>query len=63
GVVLMIGGNIPGKTQVMSIAILELVETLQWGKAHVMAGSMVVFAFTVILTVSLLERRSRAQRG
>ena len=63
GVVLMIGGNIPGKTQVMSIAILELVETLQWGKAHAMAGSMVVFAFTVILIVSVLERRSRAQRG
>lgn len=63
GVVLMIGGNIPGKTQVMSIAILELVETLQWEKAHVMAGSMVVFAFTVILIVSVLERRSRAMRG
>jgi molybdate transport system permease protein len=63
GVVLMIGGNIPGQTQVVSIAILELVETLQWGKAHLLAGGMVAFAFSVILAVSVLERRSRRLRG
>ena len=63
GVVLMIGGNIPGQTQVVSIAILELVETLQWGKAHLLAGGLVVFAFSVILAVSVLERRSRRLRG
>ena len=63
GVVLMIGGNIPGQTQVVSIAILELVETLQWGKAHLLAGGLVVFAFSVILAVTVLERRSRRLRG
>ena len=62
GVVLMIGGNIPGKTQVLSIAVLEMVETLQWRQAHLLAGGMVVFAFAVILAVSLIERRSREQR-
>ena len=63
GVVLMIGGNIPGQTQVVSITILELVETLKWGKAHLLAGGLVVFAFSVILAVSVLERRSRRLRG
>jgi len=57
GVVLMIGGNIPGETKVLSIAIYDYVETLAWGKAHVLAGGMVVFAFLVILLVSLTEKR------
>ena len=57
GVVLMIGGNIPGETRVMSIAIYDYVETLQWTAAHVMAGGMLAFAFAVILTMLLLEKR------
>jgi len=59
GVVLMIGGNIPGETRVLSVAIYDFVETLQWGKAHILAGGMVVFAFLVILAMMLAEKRFR----
>jgi molybdate transport system permease protein len=57
GVVLMIGGNIPGETKVISIAIYDYVETLQWDKAHILAGGMLVFSFIVILAMMLLEKR------
>lgn len=57
GVVLMIGGNIPGETKVLSVAIYDYVETLQWASAHLLAGGMLVFAFVVILSVSLIDRR------
>lgn len=57
GVILMIGGNIPGETRVLSIAIYDYVETLRWAEAHVLAGGMVVFAFAVILAMLVLERR------
>ncbi|WP_180899228.1 molybdate ABC transporter permease subunit [Martelella soudanensis] len=59
GVVLMIGGNIPGKTKVLSVAIYDYVETLQWGKAHILAAGMLVFSFVVILSTMLIERRMR----
>jgi molybdate transport system permease protein len=57
GVVLMIGGGIPGKTKVLSIAIYQLVEALEWGQAHVLAAGLVVFAFVVMLVTLLMERR------
>lgn len=57
GVVLMIGGNIPGETKVLSIAIYDYVETLQWSQAHLLAGGMLAFSFVVILATFLLERR------
>ena len=57
GVVLMIGGNIPGQTKVLSIAIYDYVETLRWAEAHVLAGGMLVFAFVVILAMFLFEKR------
>lgn len=57
GVVLMIGGNIPGETKVLSIAIYDYVETLQWTQAHILAGGMLAFSFTVILTMMVLEKR------
>ena len=57
GVVLMIGGNIPGRTRVVSVAIFDFVETAQWTRAHVLAGAMVVFSFCVILAMMLLEKR------
>jgi molybdate transport system permease protein len=61
GVVLMIGGNIPGETKVLSVAIYDYVETLQWEAAHLLAGGMLVFSFAVILTMMLAEKRlSRA---
>src|SRR5215468_10611632 len=57
GVVLMIGGNIPGKTTVLSIAIYDYVETLRWTQAHILAGGLVVFAFAVIFTTMMVEKR------
>lgn len=57
GVVLMIGGNIPGQTKVLSIAIFDYVESLQWAQAHVLAAGMLVFSFVVILTMMMLEKR------
>lgn len=57
GVVLMIGGNIPDKTKVLSVALYDFVETLQWREAHIIAAGMIVFAFAVILAMSLIERR------
>ncbi|MGJ4885026.1 molybdate ABC transporter permease subunit [Bradyrhizobium sp. HKCCYLRH1065] len=56
GVVLMIGGNIPGRTKVLSVAIYDYVETSQWTEASVLALGMVVFSFGVILTMMLIER-------
>lgn len=57
GVILMIGGNIPGTTRVLSVAIYDYVETLQWTQAHILAGGMLVFSFTVILAMMTLEKR------
>lgn len=57
GVVLMIGGNIPGETRVLSVAVYDYVETLQWTKAHMLAGGMLVFSFAVILAMILIEKR------
>jgi len=59
GVVLMIGGSIPGETKVLSIAILDYVETLQWSTAHRLSGVMLGFSFLVILTMTILEKRLR----
>ena len=58
GVVLMIGGSIPGETEVLSIRIYQLVESLQYGPAHRLAAILVVFAFAVLLALLLLERRT-----
>jgi molybdate transport system permease protein len=49
GVVLMIGGNIPGKTQVLSMAIYNHVEALEYESAHWLAGGMLCFSFLVLL--------------
>jgi molybdate transport system permease protein len=57
GVVLMIGGNIPGETKVLSIAIYDYVERLEWGNAHILAAGMVVFAFVVVTAVMMIEKR------
>lgn len=57
GVILMIGGNIPGKTRVMSTAIFDYVETMQWQEANILAGGMVAFAFIVILSMIFIEKR------
>ena len=57
GVVLMIGGNIPGETKVLSVAIYDYVETLRWTEAHILAAGMLVFSFAVILAMMLIEKR------
>jgi molybdate transport system permease protein len=57
GVVLMIGGNIPGETKVLSVAIYEYVETLRWTEVNILAGGMVIFSFVVVLTMMVLEKR------
>ena len=57
GVVLMIGGNIPGTTKVLSVAIFDYVETSRWREASILAGGMAVFAFIVILLMILIEKR------
>ncbi len=58
GVVLMIGGNIPGETKVLSVAIYDYVETLRWTEANILAGGMLAFAFVVILTTMVLQKRA-----
>jgi molybdate transport system permease protein len=57
GVVLMVGGNIPGSTRVISIAIFEHVETLDYAQAHVLSAALLVFSFIVLLSVYALNRR------
>lgn len=58
GVVLMIGGNIPGATKVLSVALYDHVEALEYGPAHWLAGGMLLFSFLVLLT--MYARRGRA---
>ncbi len=58
GVVLMIGGNIPGETQVLSIALYDYVESLQFAEAHRLAGGLVVFSLVLLF---LLYRRDRQE--
>jgi molybdate transport system permease protein len=58
GVVLMLGGNIPGVTRVVSVQIYDHVEALEYAHAHWLAGGMVLFSFVVLLGLSLASRRS-----
>ncbi|HMB51900.1 MAG TPA: molybdate ABC transporter permease subunit [Thermoanaerobaculia bacterium] len=57
GVVLMVGGNIPGSTRVISIAIYEHVETLRYAEAHVLSALLLVFSFLVLAVVYTVNRR------
>ncbi len=57
GVVLMIGGTIPGQTQVLSIAIYDHVESLEYASAHWLAGTLLLFSFLLLLLVYGLNRR------
>ncbi len=57
GVVLMIGGSIPGKTQVLSIAIFEHVEALEFTRAHWLAGGMLGFSFLILLVLYGINKR------
>ncbi|QNP59356.1 molybdate ABC transporter permease subunit [Paenacidovorax monticola] len=57
GVVLMLGGNIPGVTRVVSVQIYDHVEALEYTQAHWLAGGMVVFSFLVLLALHWLQPR------
>jgi len=62
GVVLMIGGNIPGETQVVSIAVYDHVESLQYAHAHWLAGVLLLLSFVLLVAVYALNRRMRVLR-
>ena len=57
GVVLMIGGNIPGSTKVVSISIYDHVEALEYGQAHALSASLLLFSFVLLLIVYGANRR------
>ena len=60
GVVLMIGGNIPGATRVVSVQIYDHVEALEYAEAHWLSAGMLVFSFVVLLSMNLLTNRRKA---
>ncbi|WP_455212724.1 molybdate ABC transporter permease subunit [Kaarinaea lacus] len=57
GVVLMIGGNIPGETKVLSVAVYDHVETLEYAQAHILSAGMIGFSFVVLLALYLVNGR------
>ncbi|ALP53255.1 molybdenum ABC transporter permease [Candidatus Tenderia electrophaga] len=57
GVVLMVGGSIPGETRVLSIAIYEQVEVLDYASAHTLSAGLLIFTFVVLSLVYLINRR------
>jgi molybdate transport system permease protein len=63
GVVLMVGGSIPGETKVASVAIYEWVETMEYGTAHIYSAIMVALSFTVLLSVYLFNGRQKRGVG
>lgn len=60
GVVLMIGGNIPHETRLISVQLYDRVEALEYAQAHWLAGGLLLFSFLVLLVVQLLNRRRSA---
>ncbi len=63
GVVLMVGGNIPGRTRVISIEIFTAVETLDYATAHVLSAGLLIFSFAVLTVVYTLNRGGGARLG
>ena len=63
GVVLMVGGNIPGQTKVVSIAIFEHVETIDYTQAHMLSALMLAFSFIALLFVFAMNRRFPVRVG
>jgi molybdate transport system permease protein len=57
GVVMMIGGNIPGQTKVISIAVFDYVEQLRWTEAHLISAGLVVFGFVTVAITMAFDRR------
>ncbi|MES9857720.1 MAG: molybdate ABC transporter permease subunit [Sedimenticola sp.] len=63
GVVLMVGGNIPGETQVLSIAIYDHVEALEYGQAHWLSGALLLFSFFLLFFIYRIDRNRNLQGG
>jgi molybdate transport system permease protein len=63
GVVLMVGGNIPGETRVLSIAIYDQVETLRYAEAHALSAGLLIFSFLVLCLVYAMDRKARLHVG
>lgn len=63
GVVLMVGGNIPGRTKVVSIAIYESVETLDYATAHMLSAGLLVLSFAVLVGVFAVNRKIPVRVG
>ncbi|MFC7290542.1 molybdate ABC transporter permease subunit [Hirschia litorea] len=63
GVVLMVGGNIPQETKVISIAIYEHVETLEYAQAHILSGILLLMSFLILLSVYAYNKRYRINVG
>jgi len=59
GVVLMVGGSIPNETKVASVAIYEMVEVMEYGKAHIYSGLMVAMSFVVLLLVYIFNHKQK----
>ena len=59
GVVLMVGGSIPGETKVASVAIYEMVEVMAYGEAHIYSGLMVLMSFAVLLSVYIFNHKQK----
>jgi molybdate transport system permease protein len=57
GVVLMVGGNIPGETRVISIAIFDQVESMNYASAHQLSAILLAFAFTALFVMYAVNRR------
>ena len=60
GIVLMLGGNIPGQTRTLSVQIYDHVEALEYAQAHWLAGGLMVFAFAVLLALHALQPKRTA---
>jgi molybdate transport system permease protein len=63
GVVLMIGGNIPGQTQVVSIAIYDHVESLEYTQAHLLSGGLLLLSFLLLVAIYAFNRRFTVTRA
>jgi molybdate transport system permease protein len=63
GVVLMIGGSIPGETKVASVAIYEMVEVLEYGTAHIYSGIMLLMSFVTLLSVYIFNHTQNRKFG
>ena len=62
GVVLMMGGNIPGKTRVVSVQIYDHVEALEYAQAHWLAVAMVLFSFLTLLVLYVINPPRRGRK-